>query len=285
MDINVVIVDDDKFNAQELLKSINNYKSFYEAEGIEYKVIKVFDTVHAFVNARNYLSHLTDKIDILLVDYNLGAGLGTDLFRLVKNQNQIYKILHSETDNSLDEAQDDYRKSYNKFCRSKKEETIGNALKDFEEKVLGLKLYGNKVFIKKHFIDQDFKLESGKMFGGIKFFDILYAKSEPYGESGNYQITIFYRDTNSREIHSLSRTSQRLSFFTEGLLFKNICKDIAINFLWVTRIDINENKIRFLSLDNTLFELSNITISEKYLSGIKPFIPELDEIIPSFLKD
>lgn len=154
MEITVVIVDDDKYIPETLKEIVESYRSIYHDEGVTYKVIQVFKEIFAYAKAKEYILAHQENIDILLIDYHLTRGLGTDLFALIKKEYKIYRILHSQTDNSLDESQDGLsNKIYDHFCRTKEPEKIHESLEKFEKTILDIKLYGNKLFRGKSFLN------------------------------------------------------------------------------------------------------------------------------------
>lgn len=284
MEITVVIVDDDKYIPDNLKKIVEGYQSIYHNEGVTYKVIQVFKEIFAFAKAKEYILDHQEDIDILLIDYHLTRGLGTDLFALIKKEYKIYRILHSQTDNSLDESQEELsNKIYDHFCRTKEPEKIHESFEKFEKNILDIKLYGNRPFRDRNFINlAKLNLASNlPTFAGINLFDILYAQS-----IGNDQITICFRDFNTKKIDFRTRTGKRLPFFTNSQFhFKSINTQTVINLLWVAKIDTSVNTIRFITLDNIVCELSYTPSPTIFDTEIKPLISDIGKNIPLFLKD
>ena len=296
MDIKVVIVDDDIIQAKIVENAVNSFESKKNETNVRYKIIEICKGNHAFEKVKDYIQKFQKDIDILFVDYNLDNNhLGTEVFKLLKKDFRIYKVLHSQTDISFVQAQKQFiNKEYNIFSVSKDSEYIHKSQKDvfsihkvleyFDEEIITTKLTGNKIFKDKYF-DVRGKLRKDANNRIIASFPVTYFQALYIESNGNDNYTLFYYDNDSKKIQSIPKTKLGLeSFLRTPLEFKQVSRRLVINLLWVSKIDILNNVIEFIRPDNQKFSIS--FIPDKYFDeDVKPHIKEIEENIHPFFKE
>lgn len=270
MDIFVLVVDDSIPNAEVICDSVELYTD-QSKFGVTYKVIKVCKGKPAFREAKEFLSTLSVSIDILLVDYNLGTGLGTDLFEYIRKPFNPYKILHSETDDNLSKAFPANRK-YDAVAKSKETAGIHASLLEYEQKILSVKIRGNNAFASKRQ-----KIQKDEKFAGISLHEIYYAKS-----IGNNYVQIWYRRAEDRKIRDTKRSTQSLNFFAASdYQYTFLTNLIVINLEWVAKIDLYECIVSFITLDSTLFGVP-FDIKDFRRQDVHRFIFTIKESLPKY---
>jgi len=282
---NIVIVDDNLINCASLELSINTFIS----DLAEYEVIKVFGGIKAFGQAKKYITHNQQEIDILLVDYRLNGNYGTELFKVINNSKyNIYKILHSEWDTSLVSTKDDLQSNkYHDFCQSKGLTHIQKAIKKFETEVLEVKLFGNKNFREKHTNNKD---ADRKCAGdSISFYDIVYAETVGKGEEvlkivyvHDYKLDEYTTKVKELAIKALCKTN---------LFFRRLNSHFVVNLLWVADVEkyfdsaLGEEKVRikFITPDNLVCHKES-HITSLFQKEVLPNISKIGIKTPSGIK-
>lgn len=284
MDINILIVDNDLNQAYTICKIVNDYQSKYRIDGIQYK-IKLFDSPFAFGDAWKYLTQSQIEVDIMLIDYELIQGKGTDLFELIKKDLQVYKILHSETAKSLLATRHGHKIIYDAYCETKGNIDVEEELKIFESEILDIKLYGNKRFRDPNFTNRTRLTRTKQLpkFGGVLFFDILFAFIDKTIRNKQF-IRIFYRDHTTKKIKTFPRSTHRLTYFEQEKSFKRVGPTMVINLLWVASIDAAKKVIRFITLDNSIFEFPYDPEDSCFNLEILPFLSDINNGIPEFFR-
>ncbi len=287
MEIFVIVIDDIIDNADYIKNCIERYTSAYvENKNIIYRVIS-FGGDNAYPEAKKYILSNQIVIDVIFADYQLGKGYGTDLFKLITPKFRIYKILHSETDRSLINTQDLINIDYHSFSttKSKNEIDIHEALKKYENKILSIKLKGNNSFRDKYFNDlgkltEQAKGEIGKN-NSVKYYQAIFVES-----LANENIQVHYYDENTKTVQSFGKTTLTISgdFITKNLWFKRLNRKTAINLLWVSKIDIFNNIVEFISPDNKKVFLP-FAPDKCFEDEVRPLINQIEKGTHPYFKE
>lgn len=282
MRVNVLIVDDTIYYSKKLKEIIETKE--ININGFEYYVIDImpFTESAAYTNAQEYIQSNQSNIDLALFDQNLKKGkLGVDLFNLFKPKNRVYKILHSETDESLDETQDELGNAYDYFCKSKSATKIEKALLIYEREILRTIRFGNRTF-KDFYLKFDGSLTSAakecfRGFEYINLFTILYITSD-----GNDSYTLYYYVFEEQKIIPIIVSHKPLIYFTtRELAFVQMGQKLVVNLLWVSKIDTVEHKVHFL-VPNKFPEVVSYQPSPS--DNIKNILSQIDNGIHPYFK-
>jgi len=270
MEISVLIVDDSIPNALAIASAVESYNE-RSTSGFTFTVAEVCKGNLAYIEGKGFLAALSQSVDILLIDYNLTTGLGTDLFQSIPKPYTPYRILHSETDDNFKKAFQ-RNKLYDVMAKSKEPEDIHSALEVYETTILKVKRTGNTIFkILKE------RQEEDKKFAGVKLENIFYAKS-----IGKNYVEIYFRNADQYEIGYASRSTQSLTYFvSSGYPFVFLTNLIAINLLLVAKIDLLESVVRFITLESKNFELP-FEPDDLRRNEIDLIIPTIEGSLPDF---
>jgi CheY-like chemotaxis protein len=244
----VLIVDDHRRNADRISSACLEFQSKFNA---------VYETVvcknnTAYIEAKEYLQSNKMVFDLLFTDYRLSSSLGTELFKYIPPNKHVYKVLHSITDHSIVEAQNNYRPQYDIFCESKSKEAITSVLSGYERDILSIKLFGNPFYHQLYFTPQNIAKDKNPItFDGTSILvsDILYARS-----LGGDKYELCFRDVESFSIEV--RTTYK---FTPSLIYSNLFAfrkvnpQLSINLLWVAYINEHAESIHFITPNNDRF--------------------------------
>ncbi|XVJ66890.1 MAG: hypothetical protein HEQ40_12250 [Lacibacter sp.] len=290
MEIRVIIADDDKTNSEtlkEIVERFNNY-SMYKNVGVIYKVLAVFEGIHAFSEARSFLECGNSDFDIFLADYHLKRGLGTDLFKLVNKEFKVYNILHSETDHSFVLAKKEIRENLvlvHDEVYTKDQSSIHEALRRFESYILSVRLFGHSLFRSKYFADYQYGITTPS--GGDLFYktlnvrnvDILYISS-----LGNDEYHVFYRLQTTREITDFkAKKIQVGELIRSDLIFRKVNSKLIVNMLWVAHIDLFSQSIAFTTITGKLHYIHYIDTG-LFTIQIFPLVNQINRGISSFFR-
>jgi len=275
MVVKVVIVDDLRRNIRHLKNAVEGYESIF-ADSVFYRITESFGGRFAFQEAKQFILAKEQEIDILMVDYNLEDGYGTDLLKLLTGKYKIYRILHSITDDTLDTNLELHMKLYDDFCKSKDEQKIKKVISKYENEIVTIKLNGNPFFRSPKYRLND----NGKTrFSWVSFQNILYAEST----GGDYiRITYIKHD----KIHNDKEVSgYRLTDFTGSKYpFHSLHSKLVINLLWVAGFNYSNKTITFITPDNSRLELPFLE-NDVFEIEIKPQIKNIIGNIPVFFSN
>ena len=284
MNLTVLIVDDKPILGGTIKKNVDRFQSMHT--DVTYSSILI-EGIDCFEQAKKHILSHQSEIDLLLIDYNLETHLkGTDLFKFIDTSKyQIYKILVSITTKARHLASKEFQVLYDDFCPSKDPGDIIKALEDYEKDILSTKLWGNISFRGKYFInDNSFRLKENWPIlekDNIRLFDILYAETDG---SGKENTTIHFHNKNNNTIDTKPIRKLPIKRFVEAnLFFKRVSGSMVINLLWVAKIDISKNRIRFIAMDNLVHEIDFIPTTGCFDNEILPYLSEIDTI-PLFFK-
>lgn len=285
MNIKIVIVDDDIYNAESIHDSINSFKSIYPDKEINYTVIEVFDGIFAYQNALKFIKANQNEIDIILADYQLTRGLGIDLLKQISKGYRIYRVIHSETDISFLKLKDDYKLFVDYFIYSKEDDSIHKALKIYERDILNIMLFGNKEFQSSYYInDTKLNFVAGKP---IKGLNILPAEIMFIHSLGEEKFIIYYCDNKTGMIDSRIGWKITINNFQtddfENYLFKRVHKQTIINLLWVSNFNIFQEEIEFIpSIKNMAFK-RKFNFSDLFKEEVLPHLSDINKL-PDFFR-
>lgn len=286
-EIHVLIVDDDKTIAEALEDAILNFKTKF-SNIVVYSAI-VYKGINAYISAKEELLKTKDKIDILFIDYNIGAeGNGINLLKMFNREKKIiFKILHSYTGDSSVQSETHRNKVFDRFSRTKNLDSIKEALEWYEEEILQAVLFGNKVYFDS-FFKYDYTIKHKELETQIKrntanYIDWIYIES-----TGRDHYDICYRASENEDGFSIAdRTHLVLKDFEEDNRLKvlRINNQLIVNLLWVTNIDLIDRCITFILPNSFKKKLQFNTSGERINEISNLFTPVVQSGIPSFLKN
>lgn len=253
--IHTIIVD----NMPKITESIQAVfiKRNKELDNVEYILHPFKDENHFKDSKRFILNCITanQTIDLMFCDYNLDGGHnGIELFNLfIGTSIRPYKILHSFTDQTLEDHLDEKDIVWDTFSKSKTPTKIKENIIKFEENILKIKQEGNPNIENEVEIIEKIELER-----------VTYAYS--LNEKGN-EFCIGLRNENL-EINEFKSSNIKwgaknlnrncLNFYTVIALNDNkfYNKAITINLKWVSHIDTVKKEIHIITPDSRKFVIS-----------------------------
>lgn len=284
--VNVVVIDDLPMYAQKIENTlIERNKNSVSAEYIPITFCK--DT--HFADAQNFIYNNYKEIDLIFSDYHLdGGGNGIDLFNLFKQKNvRPYRVLHSNTSKRFGEHSEEFQDNlFDAFSRSKSPKELNEKLSGYEGKILNIKKLGNLNFFKSYYDSNLNELsEAIENIGKFRLLDIVSITTN------DDLHTIIYREFKDGRMKIMSDKitgkNYRIGAFmekAEDLQFARLNQSQLINLLWVSKIDVYNKAIHFISPDPLIriLPVTHFSSESNYRETYEGFIGSLSQNIPSF---
>ena len=288
MKVNALIIDDLPLYADTITTVMQQRTD--SLDDIEYHPT-TFSGEGCFNQAKEYIFNNSNSIDLVFSDFNLGTGgNGIDLFNVFHELNcKPYRILHSNTDHSFIEHSEDYRDSYDAFCVSKETPHINKNLSIYENTIAKIKQYGNPNF-------HDFYYDRQNAFRQKKDAKIAMGSIAPLIDIMSYQTsddhhTFTYRNFHNGRITASTRTisgrlysQSALKDLTSELAFAHLNQSQSVNLLWVSKIDLDNQHVYFISPDSVIqsMKVFNFSQAQKYIESYDCYKTVLSKNLSSF---
>ena len=275
MVIKTLVIDDEPAYAEDISLSI---RGFLSTVNVEYE-LEVIDGNDAFDEGMDYIKLHQDKIDLIFTDYNLDKYLkGTDLLAEIdRKKYSIYAILHSVTTKAKHITEKSGPILHNSFCASKEQDAVEEELKKYETNVLKNKLFGHEKF-RKLYLAENYILKPAVLnitYDRVPVTEILWMETDGVGGS---KLTFSTRE-NVNKLKTATGSINGL--VRDCIFFKRVSQSMAINLLWIAKLDIVKCEVWFMLPGNIKYKKSYAP-SDMFYTEVLPLLDDIKSLIPFF---
>lgn len=270
LQLTILIIDDDKYQAFNLQENIVNYKSllnrkrdiFNREISVVYSVIingtdnlkfEEFDGSKAYNHSVKYLEENIKDIDIILCDYHLMGKEGSDFLKMVyimeaQNGISIFKVLLSTGSEYQKHQQEKY---VNYIFNSKDRDSVNSILfQYFEKNILNIKLMGNPLYYSTFYKENSGDILSKNDASTLIIKEEIQFIQMHYIHTTKMKENCYFSYLNSNYQIDEKPYSDSLIELNKKEIFFKVTKSLYINMLWYADYDVLKNRIKFISPTN-----------------------------------